>query len=457
MGDIGAVVLLKLLREPNLDAWARLRLAYFDAAYSSIYAAINSFYTKYSALPTFENLLTSTQRDGSLTRALTALQELEVPDVDIDIAVDALIDQFTQNESLKLIDKFVDRVVTLDSQEIKDALADIVLKLDEQTHTSESVIVMNNVSIFQELEANEHTRFPLGFSNTFDVELGGAYRQELILVGGKRGAGKSIVCSNLVANQLDSGNSTVYFTIEMTAKETLERIMAIQSGVEYQHIRKGTLSFEEQLALIKIRASQFQNSEELVEAFREHRNPIKFEQELIRSKQLVENQLVIIDDRELSLTSVDLHLQKLKAKYGDKFKLAVVDYLNQIQVNGKADSMYDWTTQIFISKKLKEFARKYDICIFSPYQIDDSGATRFAKGILDSTDIALLLDAHTKDQAKLTFTTTKIRGGADLKFSVGMDWKCLKINPAEIVSLPEEKEEPKKFKKPKEEAGDLPW
>jgi hypothetical protein len=50
-----------------------------------------------------------------------------------------------------------------------------------------------------------------------------------------------------------------------------------------------------------------------------------------------------------------------------------------------------------VSKKLKEFARKYELVMVSPYQIDASGEARFAKGILDAADIALVMSAHDKE------------------------------------------------------------
>ena len=170
--------------------------------------------------------------------------------------------------------------------------------------------------------------------------------------------------------------------------------------------------------------------------------------------------MIIIDDRALSLTSLDLHLGKIKAKFGDRFTVAVVDYLNQIVVEGA--SQFDWQPQIIISKKLKELARKYDIVMVSPYQIDATGEARFAKGILDAADIALTMDAHEKDTGALTFSTTKIRGGREMTFTSPINWDSLRISPQSIEE-PEKKETIKKATKKKEAAkkddsnSDIPW
>jgi replicative DNA helicase len=142
----------------------------------------------------------------------------------------------------------------------------------------------------------------------------------------------------------------------MIAHEVLERNLSILADVSHQNLKQNRLTEEELLKVVKARAGMFQDSDDLVEAFKSHRDKIKFEQALVREKRLKpDNQMIIIDDRALTLTSLDLHLGKLKAKFGDKLTVAVVDYLNQIVVEGA--SQFDWQPQIIISKKLKELVK----------------------------------------------------------------------------------------------------
>jgi replicative DNA helicase len=457
--DISAVVINKLLTEKNLDVWSKLKLAFLDPAYSSVYSLITRYYDKYSTIPSFDDL-DAIAREGLAQKTLATLRLIDETDVTAEVALDALIDQYTQNQTIILLDKFIDKLPVYDSTEIKENLASIVLTLDEKTLTTEGVYTMSDIMVFIRPDELAKNRVHLGLNNTFDSVLGGVARQELILIGGKRGSGKSITCSNIMINQYEAGNASIYFTIEMEAHETLQRNMSILANVNHQNLKNNTLTDSELLQVVKSRAGMYEDSDKLVMAFIKDRDQYKFEETLVRECALKDqNQMVIIDDRALTLSSIDLHLGKMKSRFGDKFTVAVIDYLNQIVVEGA--SQFDWQPQVIISKKLKEFARKYDIVMVSPYQIDASGETRFAKGILDAADIALLMEANAKEDAAMSFETTKIRGAKEMRFTSGMDWDSLRISPVSIEKPAVKEDKPKKIKragtKVDEPASDLPW
>lgn len=465
--DISAVLINKLLSEKNLDVWAKLKLAFLDPAYSSLYTAINRYYTNYSSIPSFDELEVVV-RELPVSKTLATLRLLDEVDVNAEVALDALIDQYTQSECVRALDKFIDKLPVYDSAEIKENLAAIVLDLDEKTLSAETVYTMAEVNVFQRPEVLERNRIHLGLNNTFDSILNGVARQELILVGGKRGSGKSILCSNLVTSQYESGYSTIYFTIEMIAQEVLQRNISILANIDHRALKKNELTDSDLLKVVQVRADMFLDADKYVKEYMQHRDQYKFEEAINKHCQLKpENQMVIVDDRKLSLTSIDLHLGKMKAKFGDQFAVAVIDYLNQIVITGDKNQ-FDWQPQIDVSKKLKEFARKYDIIIISPYQIDDTGEARFAKGILDAADIAMILEPHNEEGA-ISMQTTKIRGDKALEFTSGMNWDSLRISPIP-VDKPKKAEKPEKGEKMKragkgtdntvptgEPAGDLPW
>jgi len=456
--DTSAVVLHKLLTEQNLEIWAKLKLVFLDAAYSSLYSAINRHYEKYHSVPSFDDL-TLTLREGPASKTLATLRLADVPEVSAEVALDALIDQYTQNETVKLLDKFIDKLPLYDTNEIKENLATIAMTVEEKTHTSEKVFTMADMMLFRHPDELEKERVYLGLNNTFDAVLGGVARQELILIGGKRGSGKSITSSNIFINQYEAGNSAIYFSIEMTAHEVVERNLSILANVNLQRLKQNKLTDEELLKLVRARAGMFVDADQTVLDYMRHRDKYKFEEQLVRNHQLKpDNQMIIVDDRDLTVSSIDLHIGKAKAKFGDKLKVVVVDYVNQIVLEGS--DMYDWKPQIEVSKKLKNLARKYEIVLVSPYQIDASGEARFAKGILDAADIALVMEAHDKNSQAISFETTKIRGGKEMTFTCPIDWDTLRISP-QSIDRPQAKETKKIGKKPDmkqdDSSADLPW
>ncbi len=448
MADIGAVVLHKVLKEKNLEGWSKLKLAFFNAAYSSVYAAINKYYHKYNAIPDF-NDLDLYIRDATVKQNTYALSTLEVPEIDLDFAIDALISEYTQNEALKLIDGLVSEITLMESEEVKDAISDIAMKLDEKTHTSTTVVNADNLVLFEPEENLQHTKVYLGISNTFEAEEG-CFRADYIVVGGYRGAGKSVVCANVIANQYEIGDVGVYLTIEMRAKATWQRILSILSNVPAKHVLHNRLTEEELLRLAKVRSEMFISGIDHYNDFLKHKDKFLLEAKLTKECKLKEsNQIIVIDDSSLTLPSIDVHLQKIKAKFGAKLKVVAVDYLNQITVPGKNVDKYDWKTQIEISSKLKELAHKYDIAVFSAFQIDEENRVRFAKGILDSPDLCYILDPNKPEDSAMSFDNTKTRSGKKLSFTQPINWDTLRINPIEIPK-------PEKKQRIKKEAADPP-
>lgn len=458
--DTSAVVLHKLISEKNIDIWARLKLAFLDPAFSSVYSTLSRHYEKYSEIPSFEDL-ELTVREGPVKNTLASIKLADVPEVSAEVALDALIDQYTQNITINLLDKYIDKIPIYDTVELKENLANIVLTLDEKTLTTEGVFNMGDIMLFRHDEEISRDRTYLGINNTFDSVINGVARQELILIGGKRGSGKSITANNLLVNQYESGDTSVYFSIEMNGYETFQRTMSILADVDHALLKQNKLPEDQMLRVIRARAGMFLGADDLVAKYMETRDRFDFEEKLVRTKELKpDNQMIIIDDRALTLTSLDLHLGKLKAKFGDKFKMAIVDYVNQIVIEGA--SQFDWQPQIIISKKLKELARKYDIVMVSPYQIDATGEARFAKGILDAADIALIMEAHDKDTSAISFETTKIRGAKEMHFTSGINWDSLRISP-HSVDKPQKQEKinkagsHKEDKKVEDSGTDIPW
>jgi len=454
MADIRGIVLYKILSKEDgfLEAWSNLKLAYFGTEFAPIYTSMSKFYVKHSSIPTFEDLDIH-NRNTVLKVTLEALKLTENIDVTLDLAVEALINQYTQDEVLSELNIFLDEITYLDTSEIKQELGNVLLSIEEKTLSAEEVVLMNDIAFIDEPELLG--LMPLGLNNTFDSQLGGMAPTEVLGIGGVRGTGKSNVCSNLVVNQYEAGNSALYFTIEMRAREVFNRILSLMSGVSLANISNAKLSPMELRDIAKIRTGMFVGAEDLFEQYLEDENYTQFETRLNATKELKkDNQIIMIDNQDLTLANIDLTVHKHKIQFGDKLKLVVVDYLNQISMKDK----YDWKNQIELSARLKAIARKHNVILVTPYQIDKSGEARFSKGILDSMDIAMILD---KGEGRIDFKSTKTRNKRSFEFASCVNESTMKIDPNENNLPPkdENKAETKKEakKENKESPEDLPW
>lgn len=435
MADLEAIIIKKLLSDPDnsLEFYKSLKPKFFSRDYTHLFSSISKFFEAKNKLPTTSEMQLYT-RDNKLADSVKALELLSIPeDITLDIACEALVNEYTQNETLAELENFVDKIAVLSSDEIKRGLADISLHIEEKTNSSEEIFYMDDIITFDPLELS--SRIPLGINNSFDIHTGGCLPSELILIGGFRGSGKSIVSTNIVNNQYLQGNVSVLFTIEMRAHQVFHRFLSMLSGVSHSKIRKNNLEELDIRNLAKARASMFEGSEDLLEDFYSQKSLdySLFERKLLSAHKIrSDNQVIFVDNAALTLADIDLTLKNLKSKYGDKFKVAVVDYLNQIQVSDQ----YDWKVQIELAKRLKDLADKHDIVMISPYQTDKDGVAKFSKGILIPPDIAMTLNAC-EDHIK--FKTEKIRDSGYSEFCSPINWDTLCISAEDYV-VPAEKE-----------------
>lgn len=49
----------------------------------------------------------------------------------------------------------------------------------------------------------------------------------------------------------------------------------------------------------------------------------------------------------------------------------ILDYIDQVARDGHGSDMCDWKVQTVIAKQMKNLAKKCEILLVSPYQVDD--------------------------------------------------------------------------------------
>jgi|TARA_B110000908_G_scaffold66082_1_gene80030 replicative DNA helicase len=386
-------------------------------------------------MPTIDDLKFEI-RDSSTREKLYAVEALEV-ESEADLLLEYLKNEYTQKEILNSLEDYVENSISFENaQESVDHLHQIVLDVEDKVDLEDPQESMQRIDLF---EADEDLAkyIPLGLNEEYDLDIQFSPR-DLVMLGGKRGAGKSVICANIANNVYDSGKSAMYFTIEMDSRSILQRCCAIATEIPFSRMRTKNLSVTEWEQVATWWAQRFTSGQDHLNEYKKHRDFEKFHSNLKTGELLPTQQLDVIYDPSLTLAKIRAELDK-KVKHLN-VGVIIVDYINQVKRSSLPGRQYDWTEQIEVSKALKIMAQEYDCTVISPYQTDATGEARFAKGILDAADAAYTLETWDHEDACMTFNCVKMRAASMRSFTSVVDWETLKIGPDSAMT-PQERDD----------------
>jgi len=436
--NIASALIKRTLELRDFETWTQVHKRYLPSEYHSLHSIIDKHSEKFHTMPSIEDLKLEI-RDSNTREKLYAVEAVKV-DAEPYMLLQYLKNEYTQKEILTSLEDYVENSVAFeDAQESVDHLHQIVLDIEDKVDLEEPQESMQRIELFEPEEDLERY-IPLGLNEEYDLDIQFSPR-DLVMVGGKRGAGKSVICANIANNVVESGKSAIYFTIEMDSRSILQRCCAIATEVPFSRLRTKNLSVGEWEKVAGWWANRFVNGQERLKEYKEHRDFEKFHQELKTTCEILPTQqLNVVYDPSLTLSKIRAELDK-KAK-AMNIGVVIVDYINQVKRSSlpSRGGQYDWTEQIEVSKALKSMAQEYECTVFTPYQTDASGEARFAKGILDAADAAYTLETWDHEDGCMTFNCVKMRSAAMRSFTSEVDWESLKIGP-ESALTPKEKDD----------------
>jgi replicative DNA helicase len=425
--NLASVLFKTIIAQSDIETWSNCQKHYFPAEFASIWTYINKYVETHSIIPTFDDLRLSV-RDATLRDRFFALEKVEEVDIDGATLLEYLKNEYTQIEIMNQLETYLADSIAMESaQENIENLQNIVLDVEEKVDLKDTSTNMRKMELFDPIEELAKN-VPLGLNNDFDrIQTFGP--SDFVLIGGKRGAGKSIACANIASSTYEAGHSVMYFTIEMSSRATMQRCCSISTGVPAAAIRSRNLSIGEWEQVARWWSERFEDGERAFSRYLSHRDFDTYHNELT-TKPLREKQIDVVYSPSLTLANIRTELDKKVARLQPR--VVIVDYINQVKrsmVSNGRMGQYDWTEQIEVSKALKTYAQDYGVIMVSPYQIDATGEARFAKGILDAADAAFTLDAHAKEDNVISFNCAKMRNSDEVSFTSTMDWASLAIGP----------------------------
>ena len=220
----------------------------------------------------------------------------------------------------------------------------------------------------------------------------------------------------------------------MDSRSILQRMCALGARIPISRLATRNLTNVEWNRVAEWWAGRFDGGVELLPNFYEDRDFDEFHKKLQTRPLHKDKQLDVVYDPVLTLPRIRQELES-KLSQGD-YGVIIVDYLNQVKRSNvpSKGGQYDCTEQIEVSKTLKSMAQEYNVPVFSPYQTDNTGEARFAKGILDAADAAYTIETWSPEDECITFNCTKMRSAKMEGFTSVMDWETLKIGPQSTMN-----------------------
>lgn len=442
--NLASALIYRVLELNDFDTWTNVRKHYLPSEHGTLFDVITKHSEKYHKLPTVEELKLEV-RDAATLDKVYALESIET-EAEPYFLLEAVKSEYAQREALFQMDKWVDSSMAFETaEEVVRHIQQIGVELETKVELTPDAENMQKMSLF-ETEEEMGNRIVLGFNDEFDSRFN-FLTTDYINLGGRRGAGKSILCSNVARTIVNRGKKALYFSIEMLPRELLHRDCSIATQVAHGKIRNKDMSVEEWEKVSKWWSERYVNGEDFYHEYLKHRS-FDTLHKLVSKQPLVDAYVDIVYDSTLTIGRINAEVDKRIAK-GEEIGVILVDYVQKVKrVAGSTHSInnLDWQEQIRVSNDLKLLAQDRAIPVVAPYQIDDTGEARFAKGILDASDAALTMKAHKGDVPCITFQTTKMRGADDSEqFTSEVNWNTVTVGPRS-VEPPEDAKKKTSFK-----------
>lgn len=273
-------------------------------------------------------------------------------EIDLQANLETLASRFNLDNTIKNIEKLKKAYIikqtikALEDEEVVLNIEKNILTLGEDIKTGVKVV---KKSFFREealelLEGEDENEDILITNTVLDLVLK-LFRQELVLVSGEPGTGKTSFVLDMALKLEKSGYSGIFFSLEMAKKAISNRALSISTGIP-------TEKFLKKESLMKYLETELkeEDKERLWKRIQKFREKVR--------------RLEIVDTSSMPVDELEMYVKNTIALRG-KLDFIVVDYLQLLVGKGAND-----TERItYISKKLKQIAKDNEIVVIAVAQM----------------------------------------------------------------------------------------
>ncbi len=262
-----------------------------------------------------------------------------------------IYDLFVKRELIKISENIIDTAILNDidqnGQNIIENSEKALFDLAEKGSVGSSIIKFDTalkmtIDMASSAYKNDEgiVGVPTGLRD-LDDKLGGLHKSDLVIIAGRPSMGKTALATNIAFNaakkiQNDGKKSTIaFFSLEMSSEQLSTRILAEQSRIKSNDIRRGRISEEQ------------------------------FDKFIETSKNISELPLYIDETPAISIAALSNRARRIKRLYG--LDMVIVDYIQLMTAAQKKDGRVQEISEI--TQGLKALAKELSIPVLALSQL----------------------------------------------------------------------------------------
>jgi len=262
-----------------------------------------------------------------------------------------IYDLFVKRELIKISENMIDAAklnnLDNDGQKIIESFEKSLFDLAEKGSLSSSLIKFDEAMRQTiEMASNAYKNdegivgVPTGLTD-LDDRLGGLHKSDLVIIAGRPSMGKTALATNIAFNaakkmQNEGKKSSIaFFSLEMSSEQLSTRILAEQSRIKSNDIRRGRISEEQ------------------------------FDKFIETSKNVSELPLYIDETPAISIAALSNRARRIKRLYG--LDMVVVDYIQLMRASNFRDGRVQEISEI--TQGLKALAKELSVPVLALSQL----------------------------------------------------------------------------------------
>ncbi len=262
-----------------------------------------------------------------------------------------IYDMFVRRELIKISENIIDSAklkdLDVNGQNIIENSEKLLFDLAEKGSVSSSLVKFDEaLKLTIEMASNAYKNeegivgVPTGLAD-LDDRLGGLHKSDLLIIAGRPSMGKTALATNIAFNAArniqETGKKTTiaFFSLEMSSEQLSTRILAEQSRIKSNDIRRGRISDEQ------------------------------FDKFIETSKNISELPLFIDETPAISIAALSNRSRRIKRLFG--LDMVVVDYIQLMRATNSNEGRVQEISEI--TQGLKALAKELSVPVLALSQL----------------------------------------------------------------------------------------